>query len=224
MFNRVTINDTANGPGIRVTVWFQGCNHHCKGCHNPETWNPTKGKPLTLEVINKILDAVDKPYIRGLTLSGGDPLLCTNAHEANSLADHFRKRFGKTKDLWIWTGYLWEEVTWEEVGHLYTHPCILDADVLVDGKFDITKKTIAPYFGSSNQRVISVEESLNSHRVVLWQEEPLNQSKMLKPGLFQSAQRKIQQAMTSMQQKIQSFLPSGRTSGSCSQDTHQSLP
>ena len=199
MFNRVTINDTANGPGIRVTVWFQGCNHHCKGCHNPETWNPTKGRPLTQEVIDKILDEVDKPYVRGLTLSGGDPLLCTNVHEANVLADQFRKRFGYSKDLWIWTGYRWEELTWDEMGFITSHTCILKATVVVDGKFDIKKKVIAPYFGSSNQRVIDCRQSLNNNRVILWQEDHSNQYK--KQGLlssFQKGLQKIQQGMTSI--------------------------
>lgn len=199
MFNRVTINDTANGPGIRVTVWFQGCNHKCKGCHNPETWNPTKGKPLTQEVINKILDEVDKPYVRGLTLSGGDPLLCTNVHEANSLVDQFRKRFSYSKDLWIWTGYRWEELVWEEYGFDTSHPCVLQADVIVDGKFDINKKTIAPYFGSSNQRVIDRRKSFYHHRVILWQEDHSNPSRMQVLAMrFQRGLQKIQQGMISI--------------------------
>lgn len=205
MFNRVTINDTANGPGIRVTVWFQGCNHHCKGCHNPETWNPTKGKPLTQDVITKILDEVDRPYVRGLTLSGGDPLLCTNAHEANSLVDQFRTRFKHKKDLWIWTGYTWQEITWDEAGATTSHTCILDADVLVDGKFDINRKDISlPYCGSRNQKVIDVQKSLNSGRIILWQEDHLNRSKMLGiASLFHGGLQKLQQAMTSILQKIQ---------------------
>lgn len=203
MFNRVTINDTANGPGIRVTVWFQGCIHHCKGCHNPETWNPTKGKPLTQEVITKILDEVDKPYVRGLTLSGGDPLLNVNVHEANSLVDQFRKRFGYSKDLWIWTGYRWEELTWDEMGGLCSHSCVLKADVLVDGKFDINQKDISlPYCGSKNQRVIDVRESIQTKKIHLWQEDHLNPSRMQVLAMrFLNGLQKIQQGMISILQK-----------------------
>lgn len=172
MFNRISINDTANGPGIRVVVWFQGCPHHCKGCHNPETWNPKQGKPLNQEVINKVLDALDKPYVRGLTLSGGDPLAVSNVVEANTLVDQFRKRFGDSKDLWIWTGYLFEEFTWDEAGGLESHPCVMKADVVVDGKFELNKKDISlVYAGSKNQRVIDMGESLKKNRIVLWQEE-----------------------------------------------------
>lgn len=199
MFNRISINDTANGPGIRVVVWFQGCPHHCRGCHNPQTWNPNQGKPLSQEVIDKVLDALDKPYVRGLTLSGGDPLSATNIIEANSLTDQFRKRFSYTKDLWIWTGYLFEEFTWDENGGIDSHPCVQKADVVVDGKFDITKKDISlPYSGSSNQRVINMRESFYQNRVVLWQEDCLN---IPKKNLLQrclSGVQKVQQAMISM--------------------------
>lgn len=186
--NRVTINDTANGPGIRVVVWFQGCEHHCKHCHNPETWNPTKGIPLTLIQINQILDACDKPYIAGITLSGGDPFHPMNGWAALNLILNFRRRFKQTKTIWAWTGYTWEELEDKEerIGYsdMKSSPIGM-IDVLVDGKFIEEQKDISlPYCGSKNQRVIDVVKSIGKNKVVLWQQDSLKPVKGIKQKIF----------------------------------------
>lgn len=186
--NRVTINDTANGPGIRVVVWFQGCEHHCKHCHNPETWNPNRGTPFTIERMKEILDACDKPYIAGITLSGGDPLHPDNAWAALLLVLHFRKRFKDTKDIWVWTGYTWEELEEREerLGYsdFYSSPLGM-IDVLVDGKYIEEQKDISlPYCGSKNQRVIDVVKSVSKNKVILWQQDSLKSAKGIRQKIF----------------------------------------
>lgn len=147
----VKTTDIANGPGIRVSVWVAGCSHQCKGCHNPQTWKWTQGKELSQARIQKILDACDKPQIQGLTLTGGDPLFIKNREGVTELCRAFRERFGHTKDIWMWSGYLYKEVEGLEVFNF--------VDVLVEGKFMEELKDISlPYAGSSNQKVIQIRK------------------------------------------------------------------
>lgn len=210
MINRVTKNDTANGPGIRVTVWFQGCPHHCKGCHNPETWNPDKGKPLTTELVNKILDEIDKPWIAGLTMSGGDPLAPYNLKDAVALAVAFRERFGSTKTIWLWTGYSYYECfTSESRIEIFKY-----LDVFIDGRFkEDLKDPRLKYAGSKNQRVIDAQQSIKKG-FTLWQEETSNVAKdMIQlQSLSLCARLKIQLGMISSQLKKWLSHLFGRTS------------
>lgn len=139
--------DIGNGPGIRVTVWVAGCSHHCPGCHNPSTWKWKQGTPLSDTIIQKILNTCDSPHIAGLSISGGDPLFIKNREGIAYLCKAFKERFKQTKSIWLWTGYLYDEIK--------DLDCIKYLDVLIDGKFDISKKDPSlPYAGSSNQRVI----------------------------------------------------------------------
>lgn len=198
MINRVTKNDTANGPGIRVTVWFQGCPHHCTGCHNPETWNPDKGKPLTNELIEKILNEVDKPWVAGLTMSGGDPLAPYNLSDAIKLAQKFRERFKDTKTIWLWTGYSHYECLKKDRYEIYKY-----LDVLIDGRFlEEQKDPRLKYAGSKNQRVIDIKQTLKKG-FTLWQEDHLNVARTMtpqqSPSLFD--QLKTQLATISLQLK-----------------------
>ena len=216
--NRVTINDTANGPGIRVVVWFQGCEHHCKHCHNPETWNPEKGITFTVERMKEILDACDKPYIAGITLSGGDPLHPNNYWAALLLVLHFRKRFKNTKTIWVWTGYTWEELKEREerqaFSDFYSNPLGM-IDVLVDGKYIEEQKDISfPYCGSKNQRVIDVVKSIGKHKVVLWQQDSLKPAKGIKRKIFNYLKGVLRtlQVMIFSPLKIPSSPASGQTS------------
>ena len=214
--NRVTINDTANGPGIRVTVWFQGCEHHCKNCHNPETWNPDKGTPFNMERMAEIIHACDKPYVAGITLSGGDPFHPNNAWAALTLVLNFRKKFKNTKDIWVWTGYTWEELEdqEEQLGYLdMTSSPISMVDVLVDGKYEENKKDISlPYCGSKNQRVIDVTQTIAKKKVVLWQPDSLKSAKGIKQKVsnFLKGVLRTLQVMIFEHQKIPSFHHSGQ--------------
>lgn len=148
---KVKTRDIANGPGIRVSVWVAGCSHNCKGCHNPETHKWNQGKSLTQELINEILDACDKPWIQGLTLTGGDPLFPKNRDGIYQIVSQFRERFGTDKSIWLWTGYQYEEIR--------TLSILWFINVLVDGKYIEELKDVSlPYAGSKNQRVICINK------------------------------------------------------------------
>ena len=100
--------DIANGEGVRVTLFVQGCMHHCPGCQNPTTWDPNGGQPFTDETLDKIVDLLRPDYIQGLTLTGGDPLLPENRTTIFHICKCVYKEFGRKKDIWLWTGYTYE--------------------------------------------------------------------------------------------------------------------
>lgn len=155
--------DIADGEGVRVTLFVSGCSHHCKGCHNPESWNPENGKEFTEEVKEKLFKLIDRPYIDGLTLSGGDPLFCNNIKEIEKLCIEFKQRF-PNKTLWLYTGYRYEEIPFKKI--------LLYIDVLVDGRFELDKRDVTLAFkGSSNQRVIDVRQTLKTNSVVIYKKE-----------------------------------------------------
>ena len=108
-FNKVRKMDISNGPGVRVSVFFQGCHFHCKGCFNSETWDFLGGKEYTSDIENKIFEFLDKDYIRGLSILGGEPFHQTNIDSVISLSKKFKEKF-PNKDLWIWTGFLFEDI------------------------------------------------------------------------------------------------------------------
>ena len=151
--------DTANGLGIGNVLWVSGCSHHCPQCHNPQTWDKNAGEEFTEEVLDNLLDKLKRPFIKRLTLSGGDPLFLGNRDEITNVVRKVKKNFPNIK-IWCYTGYLWEEVK--------DLPCMDYIDVLVDGEFKIDLKDITlPFCGSSNQRVIDVLKSLKIGKVIL---------------------------------------------------------
>ena len=153
--------DTANGLGIGNVLWVSGCSHHCPQCHNPQTWDKNAGEEFTEEVLDNLLDKLKRPFIKRLTLSGGDPLFLGNRDEITNVVRKVKKNFPNIK-IWCYTGYLWEEVK--------DLPCMDYIDVLVDGEFKIDLKDITlPFCGSSNQRVIDVQKSLKMGKVI-WEE------------------------------------------------------
>lgn len=99
----ISYPDVNNGLGCRVTLWVAGCSHHCKGCQNKETWDKKSGRVFSKEDKDKLFEILSKPYIKGLTLSGGDPLDSFN--EVLQLVKEIRDTFGSTKDIWLYTGY-----------------------------------------------------------------------------------------------------------------------
>lgn len=159
-YQKFSENDIANGPGVRVTLWVSGCNHQCSGCHNPQTWSPSSGIPFDEKAVSKLYQLLSRNYIRGLTISGGDPLYPANRETLTKLVASIRNSELANKDIWVWTGYLWEEVK--------DLPIIKYIDVLVDGPFVQDLKDITLFYsGSSNQRVIDVQKSLNSKKLIL---------------------------------------------------------
>ena len=158
-YNKIRKMDISNGPGIRVSIFMQGCSFHCKDCFNSETWDFKAGKEFNDEVINKVLDLASLPHIVGLSILGGEPMHPNNREGTIKLAKAFKKRY-PDKDIWVWSGYLFDELKDIE-GLSYI-------DTLVDGRFVLEQANPTLKFrGSSNQRVIDVKKSLEAGNVVL---------------------------------------------------------
>lgn len=163
-YSKIKFNDVANGPGLRLSLFTSGCTHHCKGCFQPETWNFKNGEPFTLEKQKYIIEKSKNKYIAGLSLLGGDPL--DNVDGILPLLQEYRKTFAATKSIWLWTGYLFEEILKDDLKSKLL-PFI---DVIIDGKFEENLKDITlKYKGSTNQRVIDVKKSVDTHTVVLYE-------------------------------------------------------
>lgn len=163
-YHDITHDDMKNGDGLRVVLWVAGCEHHCKDCQNPITWNPNDGLFFDTNAIIEIYHELEKPYISGLTFSGGDPLFPGNRVETCHLCEYFKSMF-PSKTIWIYTGYEWEEVSDKK---FLPYPLLRYVDVLVDGKFiPELKDATYPWAGSTNQRVIDVQKSLKEGSVIL---------------------------------------------------------
>lgn len=148
-----------NGDGLRVVLWTAGCEHKCKGCQNPVTWDINGGLVFDDAAKSELFSELEKPYISGITLSGGDPLLkCTRAEMAE-LVREIREKF-PNKTIWVYTGYKWSEVRELEI--------MKYIDVLIDEKFVISlNDNNLRWRGSSNQHVIDVQKSLELDKLVL---------------------------------------------------------
>jgi len=160
--------DIANGPGVRVSLFVSGCNHHCKGCFNQCAWDFNYGKDYTEETTQKILDDLDKDYIEGLSLLGGEPLELQNQKGLLPLVKKVKEKY-PNKNIWCYTGFDFEK---DVVGKMAksneeTKELMNYIDVIVDGKFEEEHKDLSLQFrGSSNQRIIDVKQSLENEKVV----------------------------------------------------------
>lgn len=151
-----------DGEGIRVVLFVSGCSHHCPDCHNPESWDPNNGKEFTDKTIATVLKLLDRPYIDGLTISGGDPLFIDNCRDVLKLCKAV-KGVLPDKTIWLYTGYTYEDIYYTQIDnyyHINTVCSILNyVDVLVDGEFVQEERDITlPFRGSRNQRIIRVKE------------------------------------------------------------------
>ena len=158
-FIKIKDNDIANGVGITMSLWTQGCPHHCKGCFNMETWDFNKGKEFTELDLKYIFDNINKNDIhRDLSILGGEPLCPQNIEGVINLCKEFKKIY-PNKKIYIWTGYTLEEFN-------DTQKSILKyIDVIVDGKFIEEKRNLSLKLrGSENQRVINVKETLKNKK------------------------------------------------------------
>ncbi len=161
--------DSANGVGIRTSLFVSGCTHHCNGCFQPETWDFSYGKPYTPEVEDFIVSTLESPYVNGLTVLGGEPMELPNQEALLPLLRRVRDLPGKT--IWIYSGYTFEGLT--DPGNprchgKHTNEVLRCIDVLVDGEFHLAEKNISLRFrGSSNQRIIDVPATLASGEIVL---------------------------------------------------------
>lgn len=169
-FGKIMNCDTANGSGLRVSLFVSGCEHHCKGCFNPETWNPCFGKPFSKDVAEKIHELLKEPYIQGLTVLGGEPMMPYNQEVLIDFLREIKERF-PNKDIWVYSGYTFEELIGDvsSSGRCeWTDEILSMIDVLVDGRFMIEQKDLTLQFkGSRNQRILNIPQSLLNNRPVL---------------------------------------------------------
>lgn len=160
--SKLTYDSIVDGPGLRMVVWTQGCNHNCKSCHNPQTHDVCGGFEVNTE---DIIESIKNTRLqRGITLSGGEPFL-----QPQALIDIAREATKEGLDVWAYTGYKFEELLDKRNPRYINNLNLLKyIDVLVDGKFIESKKDINLRFrGSTNQRIINVKDSLNNKSIVL---------------------------------------------------------
>ncbi len=177
--------DLSNGEGIGVSLFVQGCRFRCPNCFNPETWDFNGGKEWTEEIENKFLELAARPYIKRISILGGEPLAEANLDNVLNIVNEIRLSLGDTKTIWIYSGYQWSDLWCNEAGlqadygldycnevsinHKKRQEIVKRCNILVDGKYidsqrDITKK----WAGSKNQKVIDIQKSLQKGEVVLW--------------------------------------------------------
>jgi anaerobic ribonucleoside-triphosphate reductase activating protein len=162
-YHNITHDDMNNGDGLRVVLWVAGCDHHCKDCQNPITWNPDDGLPFTVKDVDEIFKELGKDYVAGITFSGGDPLHPANRVDVLHLMYEVKSHF-PNKTIWVYTGYTWDEIVQDKSLWEMMTPI----DVLVDGKFMTELKQVTyPWAGSTNQRVINVQSTLKEGRIIL---------------------------------------------------------
>lgn len=159
-YNLIREMDISNGPGVRVSIFMQGCSFYCKNCFNPETWDFEGGKEFNEDTIDKVLKLCDKKHIKGLSILGGEPMHPNNIEATTKLAKAFKEKY-PNKSLWVWSGFKFDE-------DLKGKEVLNYIDVLVDGTYqdelhDFTLK----WKGSSNQRVIDVQKSLKNNEICL---------------------------------------------------------
>ena len=158
-------HDIANGPGVRVSLFVSGCNHRCKGCFNSIAWDFNYGNEFTDDTINEIIEALDKNYIDGLSLLGGEPLEELNQQDVLKLIREVKEKL-PNKTIWLYSGFTYEEISNMKTKEI--NDIIKNIDVLVDGKFEIDLYDPALFFrGSSNQRIINIQETLKKKEIIL---------------------------------------------------------
>ena len=161
-YNKIRKMDISNGPGVRVSVFFQGCSFHCKGCFNSETWDFLGGLEFGDEQIEEILKLAEDDYIEGLSILGGEPMHPKNIEATTMLAKRFKEKY-PNKTIWVWSGFLFDEYIKDLEVSKYL-------DVVVDGQFiEELRNPNLKWKGSSNQRVIDVVESLKNKKIVLYE-------------------------------------------------------
>ena len=170
--------DISNGEGIGVSLFVQGCDFHCKNCFNSETWEFSKGQEWNDKTKNQFLKLIETPFIQMVSILGGEPLHPKNVQNVLKIVDEIRVSY-PTKNIWLYTGYTWEQIM---------HPVITDinseqlkmlqmrkelvskCNVLIDGRYVDELRDISLHWrGSSNQRVINVQETLKQKQIVLWE-------------------------------------------------------
>ena len=161
-YNKIRKMDIADGPGVRVSIFLQGCTFNCKNCFNPETHDFKGGEEFTDETIEEVLNLCDKEFITGLSILGGEPMHPLNIKGTIKLAKAFKERYPE-KTIWSWSGFLIDNIVDKEILNYL--------DVLVDGQYvDELHNPTLKWCGSENQRVIDVKKTLKKGEVVLFKD------------------------------------------------------
>lgn len=161
-YNLIRKMDISNGPGVRVSIFMQGCSFHCKNCFNSETWDFEGGKEFNNNTIKEVLALCDKPHINGLSILGGEPMHPRNIEATTKLAKAFKENY-PNKTLWVWSGFQFDK-------DLKGKEALNYIDVLVDGTYvDELHNPTLKWKGSSNQRVIDVQKSLKENKICLFE-------------------------------------------------------
>ena len=161
-YNKIRKMDISDGPGVRVSIFMQGCAFNCKNCFNPETHDFNGGKEFTDATIDRILELSDNDNIEGLSILGGEPMHPRNIENTTKLAKAFKTKYPK-KSVWAWSGFKFAKDLKDKEVAKYL-------DVLVDGQYvDELHNPTLKWKGSSNQRVIDVQKSLKQNQVVLFE-------------------------------------------------------
>ena len=206
---KIDKEDVCNGEGLRVVLWLSGCSHKCRGCQNPQTWDANSGILFDEAAKEELFRELNKDYISGLTLTGGDPLFESNIDDVLNLVTEVNKRYNTLqhidgtdkennniltnntneirlslpqKSIWIYTGYEWQHIfdsQWHyhpqtqeklSIGRWRRQQIVSQCDVLIDGRYiDSQRDVTLPWCGSSNQRVIMIQETLQKGEIVLWE-------------------------------------------------------
>jgi len=160
-YNKIRKMDISNGPGVRVSIFFQGCAFHCKNCFNPDTWDFNGGLEFGDEQIEEIIELAKPEHITGLSILGGEPMHPKNIEATTRLAKRFKEVY-PNKTIWSWSGFLFDE-------YIKDKEVVNYIDVIVDGQFvDELRNPQLKWRGSSNQRVIDVKKSLKKGEIVLY--------------------------------------------------------
>lgn len=157
--------DIANGPGVRVSLFVSGCNHHCKGCFNKDAWDFNYGNDFTKDTIKEIIESLEKDYITGITILGGEPMELVNQQGILPLLKLIKEKF-PNKTIWLYSGFTIEQIN--KMDNPEAKEILNIIDVLVDGKFEEDLFDANLYFrGSSNQRIIDIKETLKQGKIIL---------------------------------------------------------
>lgn len=164
--------DIANGIGVRVTLFVSGCTNHCPDCFQPQTWDFHFGRPFTADTEREIFAELDKPYVNGLTVLGGEPFEPENQRDLLPLLQEVRRRY-PDKSIWCFTGFRLEDELLRDGSHprcQVTDRLLSCIDVLVDGRFVAAEKDISLQFrGSRNQQVLDLPKTLAAGQPVIWE-------------------------------------------------------
>ena len=156
--------DISNGKGFGISLFVQGCHFHCKNCFNSSTWDFSGGKEWTKDKKREFLELANNPRVKRISLLGGEPLAEENIEDVLDLVNEIRLSFPE-KNIWLYSGFVWIEALSNDLRREIIEQC----DVMVDGRFvDELKDLSLAYRGSSNQRVIDVQESLKQNKIILY--------------------------------------------------------